>query len=130
MAAAPSHCEGALMCSVPKESLESTAKAIRVRLHLYLGKDVGSDYLSLGERQVRLSAPMTSCLFVECARTSCDECDHALHVLFYYATLRCAALRIFMIRQGVHLEQRYNVVRTGSIVRDAGAVSPAASVRV
>ena len=37
------------MCGVPKASPESLAKAIRVRLHLQLGGDLGYDYLSVGE---------------------------------------------------------------------------------
>ena len=44
-AAVTSRRETALTCGVPKKSLQSTAKAIRVGLALYLGVDLGYDHL-------------------------------------------------------------------------------------
>ena len=91
---ATNHHESALMCGVVKECLESTMKAIQVRLHLHLGGDLSSDYLSLGERQVRLNASMTVGTTDCRVRRNCsNECNRAFCALFCRPKLCCIRSR-------------------------------------
>ena len=116
------HCQSALTCGAPKESLESMAKAIQVCRTLHLCGDLSNDYLSLLELQVRLDASTTVELPIY---RVCQNFFLWIHPrLGHFVSLCYVALRMSAIWWGVHLEQRYCVLCKRSIFKGEGAVSP------